>query len=117
MSPATYSTLTPAAAASARAPIKEDGRRVEAGDPAAPGRQQIGKLPVPARQIQHTHARPQLQQPPGQLRDSLTRRVSARDGGPMHRKLATITGRGKEVQIILVVHRRGIEQVIHASEQ
>jgi len=35
----------------------------------------------------------------------------------MHRKLATITGRGKEVQIILVVHRRGIEQVIHASEQ
>ncbi len=52
-----------------------------------------------------------------QLRCSLTREISARDDGPVHRKLAEVTRRGKEVQIVLVVHRCGVEQVAHVSEQ
>lgn len=90
-------------------PVQEDRRGVKASDPAAASSQAVGQLPVPTGQIQHAHARPQIQQQPGQLRGSLTRQVSARDDRPVDRKLAGIAGRGKEVQIVLVVHRCGIE--------
>jgi hypothetical protein len=49
--------------------------------------------------------------------NSLTREISARHDRPLYRKLAETTRRGKEVQTILVVHCRGVEQVAHASEQ
>jgi hypothetical protein len=70
MSPATYSTLSPAAAASAR--IQEGGRRAKASDPTAPGSQEIGELPR-ARKLDPAHsclaatpatARPAPRQPP-----------------------------------------------------
>jgi len=98
-------------------PVQEDSRGVKASDPAAAGSQAVGQLPVPASQIQHAHARPQIQQPPGQLRGSRTRDASARDDRAVHGELAAVARRGKEVQIILVIHRCGIEQVTHASEQ
>jgi len=67
-----------------------------AGDPAAAGRQGAGQLPVPAGQIRHAQAGPQIQQPPGQLRGSLTGDANARHDGPVHRELAQAAGRGKE---------------------
>ena len=71
---------------------------------------------MPAGQIQHAHAGPQLQQPPGQLRGGFTRDTCTGDGRPVGRELAGPLGGGKEVQIILVVHLRRVEQVAHASE-
>jgi hypothetical protein len=72
---------------------------------------------VPAGQVQHAHAWSQIQQLPGQLRDSLIGRFSAREGGSMHRELTDAGRRGKKVQVVLVVHRYGVEQVGHAGEQ
>src|SRR5215831_17877383 len=114
MSPVTESALIPAAAASARARSKntaEESRPVT-WQPRAANR--VGQLPVPARQIQHAHARPQLGQPPGQLRGSLTRKISARNDGPVRGQLGAVIRRGEKVQIILVVHCGSVEQVAHA---
>jgi hypothetical protein len=98
-------------------PVQEDGRGVKASDLAAASGQPVGQLPVPARQIQHAHARPQLGQPPGQLTGSLTRKISARNDRPVRGQVAAVIRRGEKVQIILVVHRGSVEQVAHASEQ
>ena len=73
-------------------PVQEHGRGIKASDPAATSSQAIGQIPVSAGQIQHVHARLQIQQLPGQLHSCRAGGSSTGDDGPVRGELGAVPG-------------------------
>jgi hypothetical protein len=95
MSPSTYSTSTPRAAASARARSRKT--EDESSPVTLAPRQLVRDVAVPAAEVEHSHPRFEFEQSPDQLR-----------------VLLTTARRGEEVQVVGVVHGLGVEKVRHA---
>jgi hypothetical protein len=94
MSPWTYSQADAALGRVRARPVEKQLRGVQAGYPATALGQPVGDAPVPTGQVQHLHARPQLQQPPDQIR---------------FRVVAFLEMPGEEVEVVVTEHVLGIE--------
>jgi hypothetical protein len=76
---------------------------------------------VPAAEVEHAHLRPQVQQLPDQFGGGRAGGTGAGQVGAVRREPAlaslAVTGvAGEEVQIVVVVHGGGVEEVAHAGE-